>query len=64
MIDYSITALSVLYWAMMAVWAWFLFTTDLATKNNTWIMLAIFALMIPYHLFRHKRKKLQAEKPV
>lgn len=59
-IDYAITALNVLYWAALVIWGWFLLTTDLATKNNMWIVLPIFAVMIPYHLLRRKRDRIRS----
>ncbi|GAA1756472.1 hypothetical protein GCM10009712_01760 [Pseudarthrobacter sulfonivorans] len=61
MIDYAITSLNVLYWAVVAIWLWLWLTTDLATTGNSiWFVVAALALMIPYHLLRRKRNKLQS----
>lgn len=60
-LDYAVTALLVLSWAILLIWGWLLLTTDLATRNNMWITLVLFAVVIPYHLLKRKRDKLRAK---
>ncbi|MBT2567303.1 hypothetical protein J7I84_12510 [Arthrobacter sp. ISL-85] len=58
-IDYAITALNVLYWIVVAVWVWLMFTDDTATVNGMWFVGAALAVMIPYHLLKRRRRNLQ-----
>lgn len=60
MIDYAINALLITYVAVMAIWLGFMLTGDLALIDNTGFGMVVLALMIPYHLLRRKRNRLEA----
>jgi hypothetical protein len=43
----------------VTVWVWLMLFGSTATVNGVWFVAAALAVMIPYHLLKRRRRKLQ-----